>query len=199
MIVGLTGGIGSGKSSACTFFEKLGIQVISADAITRELVSPGQPALTKITEYFGQNILNQEGNLDRAKLRERIFTNETERQWLEACLHPLVRSEIAQRAQCVTSPYCIVDIPLLVENQLQDTVDRVLVIDCPESIQLERASHRDNVTRAQIEQIMATQTTRTHRLTAADDVITNSQSLTDLALSVSNLHKHYLSLLKTEE
>ena len=192
MVVGLTGGIGSGKSAATSQFAALGIDIIDADEVAREVVTLGSEGLTKITEHFGHAILLNDGTLNRAALRERVFNNSEEKRWLNQLLHPLIRKTMLQQIADATSHYCILSVPLLVEGNLTELCDRVIVVDCPESMQLERAMQRDGSTKQIIESIMASQATRKERLAAADDVIDNSKTLAFLNEQVLTLHSRYI-------
>jgi len=192
MVVGLTGGIGSGKSAATSQFAALGIDIIDADEVAREVVTLGSEGLTKITEHFGHAILLDDGTLNRAALRERVFNNSEEKRWLNQLLHPLIRKTMLQQIADATSHYCILSVPLLVEGNLTELCDRVIVVDCPESMQLERAMQRDGSTKQIIESIMASQATRKERLAAADDVIDNSKTLAFLNEQVLTLHSRYI-------
>jgi len=194
MVVGLTGGIGSGKSAATSQFAALGIDIIDADEVAREVVTLGSEGLTKITEHFGSDILLEDGTLNRAALRERVFNNSEEKQWLNQLLHPLIRQTMLQQIADATSHYCILSVPLLVEGNLTELCDRVIVVDCPESMQLERAMQRDGSTKQIIESIMGSQATRKERLAAADDVIDNSKTLDFLNEQVLTLHGKYTGL-----
>lgn len=191
MVVGLTGGIGSGKSAATSQFAALGIDIIDADEVARDVVTLGSEGLTRITEHFGHAILLEDGTLNRAALRERVFNNSEEKQWLNQLLHPLIRKTMLQQIADATSHYCILSVPLLVEGSLTELCDRVIVVDCPESMQLERAMQRDGSTKQIIESIMASQATRKERLAAADDVIDNSKTLAFLNEQVLTLHSKY--------
>ena len=191
MVVGLTGGIGSGKSAATNKFAALGIDIIDADEVARDVVTLGSEGLTRITEHFGHAILLEDGTLNRAALRERVFNNSEEKQWLNQLLHPLIRKTMLQQIADSTSHYCILSVPLLVEGNLSELCDRVIVVDCPESMQLERAMQRDGSTKQLIESIMASQATRKERLSAADDVIDNSKTIEFLNKQVIALHDEY--------
>lgn len=193
-IVGLTGGIGSGKSAAADRFRSLGITVVDADVCARVVVEPHKPALTAIAEHFGQDIIQTDGTLDRAALRQKIFANETERKWLEALLHPLIFEEIWAQLQSAQSPYAILESPLLVEAGQQVICQRTLVIDAPEAVQLARATARDGNSTEQIKAIMAAQASREQRLTKANDIITNDGDLAHLHAQVDALHQQYLIL-----
>lgn len=194
LVIGLTGGIGSGKSTIADFFTNLGITVIDADAIARALVEPGQAALQELAASFGEQCINADGRLDRAWLRDRVFADETRRHRLEAILHPRIRMEISRLIMAADTPYCVVVIPLLLETQQGDLVDRVLVVDCTEDRQLARASARDGSRREQVQAIMAAQASRAQRLAIADDVITNDGTLDELREQVRLLHEKYLAL-----
>lgn len=191
-VVGLTGGIGCGKSTVTALFAKLGVQHVDADIVAREVVMPGTPCLQAITQYFGNEILLSGGELNRAKLRQHIFTDAASKTWLEQLLHPAIRQQILARLQALTSPYALLVAPLLLENKLNRYVQRVLVIDLPESLQLSRAMARDQADEQQIKAIMAAQLTRTERLKLADDIITNDSSISDLPPQVAALHQQYL-------
>lgn len=196
MIVGLTGGIGSGKSEVSRRFQSLGITVIDADLVAREVVEPGRPALDAIADHFGRAVLNSDLTLDRAKLRTIIFSNPTEKQWLEALLHPIIRTETIAQLQASNSTYTILSSPLLLETDQHLLVDRVLVVDASENLQISRATTRDGNSPEQIERIMATQLNRQQRLARADDIIHNHNDLNELQAQIERLHKHYLQLAK---
>ena len=195
-IVGLTGGIGSGKSTIAQHFIELGITCIDADLTAREVVQPGEPALDAISQYFGTTILLADGSLDRRKLREDIFANPSARAWLNELLHPLIRQRMLQQCQQANSPYCILMVPLLFENNLQSLVQRTLVIDVDEATQIRRTMQRDKTTEAQVKAIIAAQCPRQQRLMLADDVIANGDEVTPLQRqnAVNTLHQTYLLL-----
>ena len=193
-VVGLTGGIGSGKSAATAIFANLGIDIVDADEVARDVVEVGSEGLRQITEHFGETILLEDGNLNRAALREKVFSTDAEKRWLNALLHPLIRSRMQQLISESTSAYCILSVPLLVENKLAEMCNHVVVVDCPEALQLERALKRDGSSAQTIKSIMASQASRTERVSAADDVLNNSTTLDALASQVSALHKKLLSL-----
>lgn len=184
LLVGLTGGIASGKSTAARMFGELGIQVIDADAIAREVVQPGEPALEEIRARFGDGVLTPEGALDRAALRERVFRQPEDRRALEALLHPRIRERMFERALAVEHDWCILEIPLLVEGGLHAHLDRVIVVDVPTELQRERLAARDGVTETQIDQMLAAQVTREQRLAVADHVLENSGPLSELRAQV---------------
>ena len=194
LIIGLTGGIGSGKSTVTAIFESLGVSVIDTDLIARQVVEPGQPGLQQIIEHFGSAILTKDGQLDRAALRRIIFTNAEEKSALENILHPLIRKTALKRINELHTAYCILCVPLLIESGWQDLVDRILVIDTTPELQLERASQRDRIPEAAIKAIMQSQVERSTRLQQADDVITNTGTVAKLRHQVESLHQRYLEL-----
>jgi dephospho-CoA kinase len=192
LVVGITGGIGSGKSEVTRRFETLGVTVVDADLAARVIVEPGGAALAAIAEHFGAGIITADGNLDRAALRQKVFADETERHWLERLTHPLIGQEIRRQLEAVGSPYSILSSPLLLETQQKDLVDCVVVVDVPEATQLERASRRDANSEEQIRRIMAAQMPREKRVELADIVIDNSRPLAELDGTVEELHKEFL-------
>lgn len=193
--VGVTGGIGSGKSTVANLFAELGIVIVDADVIAREVVAPGEPVLDAIGAYFGPEVIAADGSLNRALMRERIFENTAYRHWLEALLHPLIRERMLVECQNARSAYCLLVVPLLVENKLTDLCDRVLVVDASAEVQIARSVRRDNSNAAQIKAIMATQASREQRLNAADDVLDNNdRDLTQIKAAVLQLHEQYLEL-----
>ncbi|AMH10861.1 TPA: dephospho-CoA kinase [Klebsiella aerogenes] len=192
--VALTGGIGSGKSTVADEFAHLGVTVIDADIIARQVVEPGTPALLAIAERFGPQMINDDGSLNRRRLRERIFAHSEDKAWLNALLHPLIQQETRRQMQSSTSPYLLWVVPLLVENRLTDKADRILVVDVPKETQIERTIRRDGVSREHAEHILAAQATREQRLAAADDVIENMGSADAVASHVARLHDKYLML-----
>jgi dephospho-CoA kinase len=194
LLVGLTGGIGSGKSEVCRLFTEHGVPVIDTDAIARELVAPGQPALAEISAAFGGGILTADGDLDRAALRHLVFVDSNRRATLERILHPRIRAEVLRRVSAVGSAYCVVCVPLLLEAGWQDLVQRVLVVDCPPDLQVRRTMRRDGLTAAAVEAIMRAQASRDVRLAAADDVITNDGDLGQTRSRVGELHDMYLRM-----
>ena len=198
-ILGLTGGIGSGKSAVVEEFGRLGVHWVDADHAARWVVEPGRPALASIVERFGETVLAQDGSLDRAALRGLIFRDAAQRKWLEELLHPLIRQEIAERLARATSPYAIMVSPLLVESGQYRQVDRVLVVDVPEALQVERASRRDQSSEAQIRAIVEAQASREERLRHADDVLTNDRDRGWLRQEVERLHNFYLTLRGGQE
>ncbi|MEZ6953044.1 Dephospho-CoA kinase [Aeromonas rivipollensis] len=193
-VVAITGGIGSGKTTVANQFAALGIEVVDADLIAREVVAPGTPALAAITSHFGPEILTEQGLLDRRVLRERIFSDPAAKSWLNALLHPIIRSEMLRQCAAVSSPYCLLVVPLLVENRLTELADRVLVIDVDEATQIERTCHRDGVSREQAQAILASQASRSERLAMADDVLDNQSGTTEtIRARILALHETYLA------
>lgn len=195
-IVGLTGGIGSGKSTVAQHFIDLGVTCIDADIVARDVVMCGEPALAAISEHFGSGILLADGSLDRRQLRDRIFANPAARAWLNKLLHPLIRQRMLQQCQQANGPYCILMVPLLFENNLQSLVQRTLVIDVDEATQIRRTMQRDKTTEAQVKAIIDTQCSRQQRLAFADDVIVNTDEVTPAQRqkAINKLHQTYLSL-----
>ncbi|GFD71892.1 dephospho-CoA kinase [Alteromonas marina] len=193
-VVGLTGGIGSGKSAATAYFEKLGIDIVDADEVARDVVAPGSEGLKAIVNRFGNSILLEDGNLNRAALREKVFSDINEKNWLNNLLHPLIRLRMQHLISESTSPYCILSVPLLVENKLTEMCNYVVVVDCPETMQLERALKRDGSTEETIRNIMASQATRNERIEAADTVLDNSTTLSALSAQIADLHNTLLAL-----
>ena len=193
-IVGLTGGIGSGKTAASDAFVALGIEVVDADICARIVVEKGRPALAAIAEHFGAEFLTASGELDRAALRRLIFSDVAAKKWLEALLHPLIFSELCAQLESAKSPYALLVSPLLIESQQYLVCDRVLVVDVPEALQIERTMQRDSNDRAQVEAIMASQTSREKRLSLAQDVLENTQDLAYIHAEVERLHRQYLQL-----
>lgn len=197
LIIGLTGGIGSGKTTVANYFAELGITIIDADIVAREVVKPNKFAYEKIIEYFGTNILSANQEIDRKKLREIIFSDANAKAWLEQLLHPLIRQEMNSQIKNAESPYIIMVIPLLVESlEPNPLVNRILVVDAPESIQVQRTSQRDSILSEQVQAIMNTQATREQRLMKADDIIVNDGDLNSLYEQVKSLHEQYLLLAR---
>lgn len=194
LVIGLTGGIGSGKSTVTNLFAKHQVPIIDADIVAREVTQVNSPALTKIAEHFKDNVLKPDGSLDRTKLRSIIFANPDERNWLEKLLHPLIRIEIENRIKDITAPYCIVVIPLLFEVEPYPFIDRILVVDAPQDLQIERVTARDKSEKSQVEAILQSQTSREQRLAKADDVIVNINSIEMLENEVNKLHQLYLKM-----
>jgi len=197
LVVGLTGGIGSGKTTVANCFVALGVPLIDTDAIAHELVRPGSPALGEIAAGFGPEMLTAAGELDRPRLRQRVFTDAGQRRRLEAILHPRIRAETVRRLRELDSPYCIVSIPLLVETAQADLVDRVLVVDSPPELQRARVARRDGWPPEEIDGALRAQASREQRLQAADDVIRNDRDIESLRDAVAALHRRYLELSRT--
>jgi dephospho-CoA kinase len=192
--IGLTGGIASGKSTAAARFAELGVPVIDADEVARAVVVPGEAGYAQILERFGRGIIAEAGELDRRALRDRVFTDPQQRRDLEAILHPLIRVEMERRENLASGPYVVFAIPLLVESGARDRVDRILVVDAEEPVQVERLVRRDGGTLEQAQAILAAQASRASRLSAADDVLANVGSVAELRHAVDLLHERYLSL-----
>ena len=197
-VLGLTGGIGSGKSTVVKAFADCGVHWVDADDVAREVVEPGTPALAEIAARFGATILTSEGQLDRAALRAIVFKDPAEREWLERLLHPLIRTTLIKQLQepgdDYSLPYVILVSPLLLETDQHHLVDRVLVVDVPVALQIERTMSRDNNPRDQVERIIAAQMPREQRLSRADDVVNNDQALSAVRDEVLRLHHRYLDL-----
>lgn len=194
--IGLTGGIGSGKSTVSAYFRELGTPVIDADDIARALVEPDGLGLAPVVAAFGPNILDAAGRLDRARLRRLVFADPARRRQLEAILHPLVREEIRRRVRELRAAYCIIAIPLLVEIGQFDQIDRVLVVDVPEDTQRRRVAMRPGWSEEDAERAIAAQASRAERLRAADDVLSNEAALPALREAVARLHENYLAQAK---
>jgi dephospho-CoA kinase len=192
--IGLTGGIASGKSTVALRFLELGVPVIDADEAARAVVAPGTPGLLAVIGRFGARVVAGNGELDRHALRDLIFSDPDSRRDLEAILHPLIRADMEQRTESATGPYIVMSIPLLVEGGSRDRVDRILVVDVDEEAQLKRLMARDGGSPAQAQAILASQASRSARLAAADDVLLNAGTVTDLRQGVDRLHERYLRL-----
>ncbi|NIZ05668.1 dephospho-CoA kinase [Pseudoalteromonas sp. HF66] len=191
-VLGLTGGIGSGKSAVSAMFEELGIQVVDADIVAREVVEPGSVGFTKITAHFGDEILTDNGTLDRAKLRTIIFADESEKQWLNSLLHPLIRESMITQLKQATSQYVILVAPLLFENGLEKYCDHTLLIDVPVEVQITRTTARDDVSTELAKQIIASQMSRADKQKKATDILDNNRPLEEVKIDVLKLHKKYL-------
>ena len=194
LVIGLTGGIGSGKSAVSKCFEKLGITVVDADVAARVVVEPGTPGLARIAEHFGPGVIDANGALDRAALRRIVFADAAERRWLESVTHPLIGEEIRRGLSEASSPYAILVSPLLLEAKQDALAHRVLVVDVSEETQVARTMQRDNNSGEQVRAIIAAQIGRAERLARADDVIENNGSLEDLDPKVLALHRRYLDI-----
>lgn len=197
LVIGLTGGIGSGKSTVADLFAELGTPIIDADLIAREIVMPGESAYDTIVQHYGPEVLLPDNSLDRQQLRRIIFEHEHEREWLENTLHPIIRERIAQRLPLLQAPYCIVVIPLLTESTPFPFINRVLVVDTTLEQQKARISQRDQATAALIESMLESQASREERLGIADEVIVNDGVIADLVPQVEMLHRKYCSLDET--
>lgn len=195
-IVGLTGGIGSGKSTVANLFAELGVPLVDADVVARDVVAKGSPLLEKIAQHFGDQILTPQGDLNRAALRERVFHDEDEKLWLNNLLHPAIREQMLTQLAAQTAPYTLFVVPLLIENKLTALCQRILVVDVTPKTQLARAAARDHNRLEQIQRIMNAQVSRDERLKWADDVINNdaelTQNLPHLRKKVLELHQFYL-------
>lgn len=194
LTIGLTGGVASGKSVVAAMFVSLGAALIDTDVIAREVVAPGEPGLAAIRAEFGDSVLTPSGELDRAKMRKLIFADPAKRRALEAALHPLIRARTRQRLDATRGPYVLVAVPLLVETGFGQLVDRVLVVDCPVSQQIDRLVKRDGMTEAEARAMVEAQTDRGTRLRAAQDIVDNSGALDATREQVANLHEQYLAL-----
>lgn len=197
LIIGLTGGIGSGKTTITNYFVELGVEIIDADIIAREVVAVDSPALKAIAHHFGNDYLLADGQLNRTLLRSRIFSNEADKIWLNNLLHPLIRFNIVKQTKEAKSAYCILVAPLLIENNLLELIDRLLIVDVSETTQISRTLLRDCSSEQEIKAIMASQTSREARINIADDIINNNDSsLSEIKTAVLSLDKKYLALTK---
>jgi dephospho-CoA kinase len=194
--VGLTGGVGSGKSTVSEMFAALGVPLIDADEISRDVAKPGGAAFDDVVRLFGTEAVSADGDLRRDHIRRLVFEDPGLRRRLESIIHPLVAEEIRRRAGRIRHSYCLISIPLLVETGMRETVDRVLVVDCPEELQVERTSRRDSIEAAQVLRMMQAQAGRADRLAAADDVISNDRDTDHLRKQVEALHERYLLLAR---
>lgn len=193
-ILGLTGGIGSGKSVVAQHFSDLGVHTVDADHAARWVVEPGQPALTRIAEHFGSHVLQSDGRLNRAVLREEIFRNPQQRHWLETLLHPLIGKAISENLAMAESPYAILVSPLLIESDQHQLTRRILVVDTPEHLQIQRTVARDQVSEEQVNAILQAQADRQLRLSKAQDILLNDRDIGWLKSEVERLHDFYLNL-----
>jgi dephospho-CoA kinase len=196
--IGLTGGIGSGKTEVSRYFAALGVPVIDTDIIAHELVTRGQPALAEIAAEFGDGILDEHGNLDRARLRSIVFSDPARRRQLEKILHPRIRDKALALSEQCDAAYCIIVIPLLVESGQDYPLDRILVVDVPVEVQYRRIARRDGISREEIASILAAQAGRDTRLRAADDVVVNDGDIEDLHRKIDELHERYLELAPSD-
>jgi len=193
-IVALTGGIGSGKSTVANAFARLGVTLVDADVIARQVVEPATPALKALAEKFGRQILQPDGALNRSRLREIIFSDSAAKAWVNQLLHPAIQAETQRLIKDATTPYVLWVVPLLIENGLQTRANRVLVVDVNQDVQLARTISRDGVSRQQAENIIAAQVPRQQRLDCADDIIDNNGGPETIEPRVASLHSHYLEL-----
>ena len=195
MIIGLTGGIGCGKSAAANFFQNEGITVIDADDLAREAIEINTPGFESIVNYFGSKIVDSDGLINRAHLRKEVFDDEEKKKVLESIIHPLVRDLMAKKITASNSPYSIIMVPLIFETNSMSNYNRILVIDCDPRLQLERAILRDNNSKEQIQKIIDSQCTREERISIANDIIPNNDSIKNLKTRTIAMHKFYLGLL----
>ena len=196
MIVGLTGGIGSGKSAAANFFQNEGITVIDADELSREVIEQDTPGFEKIVDCFGSAIIDSDGSINRAFLRQEVFDDEKKKKLLESIIHPLVRDLMIEKIAASQSPYSIIMVPLIFETNSMNNYNRILVIDCDPIVQLERAMLRDKDSKIQIQKIIDSQCSREERISIANDIIPNNDSLENLKIRSIAMHKFYLGLSK---
>ncbi len=194
LTIGLTGGIGSGKTAVSQIFADLGVPVIDTDQLSRELVKQGSPLLNKIKDYFGNEIVLKSGELDRKQLRQIVFRDEAKKLWLEKLLHPKIKQSIIDQLKNISENYVVIVVPLLLENDNYNFINRVLVVDCSESLQLNRAIARDKSSPDEIKKIIASQMPRSKRLQLADDIIVNEDTLESLKKKVLELHEKYQDL-----
>ncbi|CAH1536115.1 MULTISPECIES: dephospho-CoA kinase [Vibrio] len=196
-VIGLTGGIASGKTTVANLFkQQFKIDIVDADIVAREVVEPNTPGLNAIIEHFGTDIVHDDQTLDRAKLRERIFSHPEEKAWLNGLLHPMISEKMIEDLEQVTSDYALLVVPLLVENKLDSLCDRVLVVDVEPQTQISRTVKRDNVSEEQAKAILASQASREQRLALADDVVKNNPNDPELLLQITDLHEKYLAMCK---
>jgi dephospho-CoA kinase len=196
--IGLTGGIASGKSTVARLFTDLRVPVIDADVAARTVVAPGTPGLARVIERFGADVLAENGELDRRALRDLVFSDAGSRRDLESILHPLIRTDMERSADQAVGPYIVMAIPLLIEGGPSDRVDRILVVDVDEAVQLRRVMERDGCAAEQARAILASQAGRSARLAEADDVLQNAGTVTDLRQAVDRLHERYLRLAEIQ-
>lgn len=196
LVIGLTGGIASGKTTVANCLAAFGVPVIDADVLARELVMAGRPAFKEVVATFGRQMINERGELDRGRMRALVFRDAEKRKQLEAILHPRIRHEMCRQIRALAAPYCVLSIPLLFESGQQDLVDRILVVDAPPSIQADRVQERDGTDKETINGILSAQTSRAARRAAADDIIDNSGNLAELRAQVTMLHARYLELAR---
>jgi dephospho-CoA kinase len=194
LVIGLTGGIGSGKSTVADLFLARGVTVIDTDQLSRDVVQPHTAAYQAIIKKFGATVVSEQGGLHRKALRDIIFADPLQKEWLEKLLHPLIRAEMARQIAAATSQYCIAVIPLLFETTANPLINRILVVDTTEDLQIQRATQRDDASAPHIQAILSSQVSRETRLLGAHDIIYNDKNIADLISQVDELHKFYLSL-----
>lgn len=199
MIIGLTGGIGAGKTTVLAMFNEQGVPTCSADIISKEILDTDQHTFDTIVKHFGRDIINRNNSLDRKKLRDKIFNFPNEKKWLEDLLHPLIKQKISDFSKSTKYPYCVIEVPLLFEVKWQDLFDRILNIDCPEEIQLSRTMQRDNSSQEAALKIIQSQVSRQERVSDSDDLIENTGDLVELRKQVEQLHHKYLKLSSSTE
>ncbi len=192
--IGMTGGIGCGKSTACNIFNSLGVPVIDTDILARKVVSAGSKCLSQIAQEFGHDVLQQDGTLNRHKLRQIVFNDVAKLRKLESITHPEIRRLLSAEIESTRSPYIIIVIPLLFEKNWHSDVDRILVVDCTEAEQLQRTAERDTVDIDEVKRIMATQISRNERIAMADDILDNRLDATELRIQIEKLHLYYTQL-----
>ena len=197
LVIGLTGGIASGKSTVGDLFIELGVPLLDGDHVAREVVAPPSPTLAAIAAHFGPDYLLADGSLDRRRLRERVFAEPAARRELEAITHPLIRQRILAWREAQTAPYCILSVAILVESGMNRLVDRILVVDVPQATQLERLVTRDGIAEPLAQQMIAAQASRAERLARADDVVDNTREPQSLIAQVARLHRLYIQLSRT--
>lgn len=197
LTVGLTGGVASGKSLAADAFTAHGVPLLNADQVARDVVAPGTPALARIRETFGARFLQPDGRLDRRRMRAHVFADAEARKTLERITHPAIRARLLEWRDAQTAPYCILDVPILVESGMDALVDRILVVDAPEALQVQRLIARDGIAEPLAQQMLAAQATRAQRLARADDVLHNDGPVAALRAAVARLHAFYLELARS--
>lgn len=196
-VLGLTGGIGCGKTAVSNMLAELGLTIVDADIVARQVVEPGTEGLNAIVKHFGTDILNEHGALNRSELRARIFSNAKQKAWLNALLHPLIRTKLITDLKNAQSDYVVLVAPLLFENQLDSYCDRTLLIDVPVEIQITRTTKRDNISTEQAKQIIDAQMSRENKQQKADDILNNNRNLNDVKQDLLKLHKYYLQQAKS--
>ncbi len=196
-VLGLTGGIGCGKTAVSNMLAELGITIVDADIVARQVVEPGTEGLNAIVKHFGTDILNEHGALNRSELRARIFSNAEQKAWLNALLHPLIRTKLITDLKNAQSDYVVLVAPLLFENQLDSYCDRTLLIDVPVELQITRTTKRDNISTEQAKQIIDAQMSRENKQQKADDILNNNRNLNDVKQDLLKLHKYYLQQAKS--